>query len=71
MYSYNHVIVKSLIYASVFAYIHLSFDWAENFNKLKGALSCTTLLHFIWVTPPISYHLYFCKDCVHLFDKLL
>jgi len=39
MLSYSHIIVRSLKFVSDFAHKHLSFDWAESFDKLDKALS--------------------------------
>ena len=70
--SCNHIIILLLdIDASDFIYTHLSFDWAESFNKVNGALSCIPLMYFLWATPYVSYYFHFYKDCVQLFDKLL
>jgi len=52
-----------------FAYTGLSFDWVESFGKLKRFLSYIPLMHFIWVTPPISYYFYLCEECAQMFDK--
>jgi len=71
MHSCNHIIVRPLTHLSEFAYIHLSFDWAKSSVKLKRALSCILLMHFIWATPPVSYYFHFYEDSSQSFDKLL
>lgn len=71
MHLYSHIIVRLLTCSSDFAYAHLSFDWAESFDKLKRALSCIPLLHFTWAAPPVSNYFHFCEDFVQLFEKLL
>lgn len=71
MHSYSHIIVRSLTYASDFAYTHLSSIWGESFDKLKRVLTCIAFLHLIWAPLPVSNYLHFCEDWAQLFDKLL
>jgi len=71
MNSYSHIIIRLLTSASDFAYTHLFFDWAESFDKLKRALSCISLVHFILAIPPIFNYFHFCEEYSRMLDKPL
>ena len=57
-----------------FKYISLFDVWAQQFDKLKGALTCAALMiwmYYFCLQPSNLYCINFIESCSCLFDKLL
>ena len=59
---------------ATFEYVYPFFDWAQQFDKLKRALTCVAFLwwmYSIWCQLPHVHCLNFIESWASVFDKLL
>jgi len=72
---HDDILFRPMIYLlATFNYVYLFSDWAQQFNKLKRALTCAALLwwmYAIWYQLSQVHCLNFIESWSFVFDKLL